>query len=199
MLEDIGVLCMERLQKMREKHEKWNDGIYPNIRKKLEIKKKRSLDYNNLFLGEYKCSSLAFDREERRDEKKRLDHLKQDQTMLVIKRFSERNKVFRERKKTEKIRAKSLFPVKKDDHQKEIDDAKTPLDVCSPRFGAPRDQISEIIATKTTEDGSRLMVVKVVHGFLEKFEGGFEQDIDDEGEEDKENEKMMVKCESSVI
>ncbi|GJW62948.1 hypothetical protein Tco_0114832 [Tanacetum coccineum] len=36
MLEDIRVLCMERLQKMREKHEKWNDGIYPNIEKKLE-------------------------------------------------------------------------------------------------------------------------------------------------------------------
>ncbi|GJW15616.1 transposase, MuDR, plant [Tanacetum coccineum] len=36
MLEDIRVLCMERLQKMREKHEKYNDGICPNIRKKLE-------------------------------------------------------------------------------------------------------------------------------------------------------------------
>ncbi|GKE99945.1 hypothetical protein Tco_0023296, partial [Tanacetum coccineum] len=36
MLKDIRVLCMERLQKMREKHAKWNDGIYPNIRKKLE-------------------------------------------------------------------------------------------------------------------------------------------------------------------
>ncbi|GKE85629.1 hypothetical protein Tco_1559371, partial [Tanacetum coccineum] len=65
----------------------------------------RSLN-NNSFLGEYECSSLALDREERRDEKKRLDHLKQDQTMLVIKRFSERKKVFRERKKTGKIRAK---------------------------------------------------------------------------------------------
>ncbi|GKA53739.1 putative reverse transcriptase domain-containing protein [Tanacetum coccineum] len=41
-----------------------------------------------------------------RDEKKRLDHLKQDQEMLVIKIFSERKKVFRERKKCEKIRAK---------------------------------------------------------------------------------------------
>ncbi|GKC84644.1 hypothetical protein Tco_1140361, partial [Tanacetum coccineum] len=36
MLEDIRVLCMERLQKMREKHAKWTDGICPNIRKKLE-------------------------------------------------------------------------------------------------------------------------------------------------------------------
>ncbi|GKA69588.1 hypothetical protein Tco_0775652, partial [Tanacetum coccineum] len=41
-----------------------------------------------------------------RDEKKRLDHLKQDQEMLVIKIFSERKKVFRERKKCVKIRAK---------------------------------------------------------------------------------------------
>ncbi|GKD51215.1 hypothetical protein Tco_1280191, partial [Tanacetum coccineum] len=31
----------------------------------------------------------------------RLDHLKQDQTILVIKRFSERKKVFRERKLSE--------------------------------------------------------------------------------------------------
>nr|GEY46905.1 hypothetical protein [Tanacetum cinerariifolium] len=44
--------------------------------------------------------------DERRDEKKRLNHLKQDQTILAIKRFSERKKVFRERKKTGKIRAK---------------------------------------------------------------------------------------------
>ncbi|GJT79974.1 hypothetical protein Tco_1054316 [Tanacetum coccineum] len=43
--------------------------------------KEKSLDYNNSFLGEYECSSLALDREEKRDEKKRLDHLKQDQTM----------------------------------------------------------------------------------------------------------------------
>ncbi|GJW88388.1 hypothetical protein Tco_0163728 [Tanacetum coccineum] len=50
------------------------------------------LAYNNSFLGKYECSSLALDREERRDEKKRLDHLKKDQTMLVIKRFSKRKK-----------------------------------------------------------------------------------------------------------
>ncbi|GJU46732.1 hypothetical protein Tco_1203998 [Tanacetum coccineum] len=43
-----------------------------------------------------------------RDEKKRLDHLKQDQKMLVIKIFSERKKVFREIKKCKKIRAKRL-------------------------------------------------------------------------------------------
>ncbi|GJV05698.1 hypothetical protein Tco_1343354, partial [Tanacetum coccineum] len=69
---------------------------------------------NTSFLGEYKCSSLALERE-RRDEKKRLDHLKQDQEMLVIKIFSERKKVFRERKKCEKIRAK------RSDFQQEVD------------------------------------------------------------------------------
>ncbi|GJT78122.1 transposase, MuDR, plant [Tanacetum coccineum] len=36
MLKDIRVLCMERLQKMREKHAKWTDGICPNIRKSLK-------------------------------------------------------------------------------------------------------------------------------------------------------------------
>ncbi|GJT13992.1 hypothetical protein Tco_0861034 [Tanacetum coccineum] len=72
----------------------------------LRRKKKKSLDYNNSFLDEYECSSLALDREERRDENKRLDHLKQDQTILVIKRFSEKKKVFRVIKKTGKIRAK---------------------------------------------------------------------------------------------
>ncbi|GJW58311.1 hypothetical protein Tco_0105042 [Tanacetum coccineum] len=71
-------------------------------------REERSLN-NNSFLGEYECSFLALDRDERRDEKKRLDHLKQDQTMLVIKRFSERNKVFRERKKTGKICAKRFL------------------------------------------------------------------------------------------
>ncbi|GJT15879.1 hypothetical protein Tco_0874585 [Tanacetum coccineum] len=63
---------------------------------------------------------------------------------------------------------------------------------------------------KGEEDGSRVMVEKVVHenrhyvsfefeiqewrryyevGFLEKFGGGFKQNIDDEGEEDKEDEE----------
>ncbi|GJU08577.1 hypothetical protein Tco_1125007 [Tanacetum coccineum] len=68
-------------------------------------KEEKSLN-NNSFLSKYECSSLALDIV--RDEKKRLDHLKQDQTMLVIKRFSERKKVFSERKKTGKIRANSL-------------------------------------------------------------------------------------------
>ncbi|GJR97397.1 hypothetical protein Tco_0269571 [Tanacetum coccineum] len=41
----------------------------------LRRKKEKTLDYNNSFLGEYECSSLALDRGMR---KKRLDHLKQD-------------------------------------------------------------------------------------------------------------------------
>nr|GEX51544.1 hypothetical protein [Tanacetum cinerariifolium] len=44
-----------------------------------------------------------------RNEKKSLDHLKQDQDMLAIKIFSERKKVFRERKNCEKIPAKSIL------------------------------------------------------------------------------------------
>ncbi|GKC14376.1 hypothetical protein Tco_1011158 [Tanacetum coccineum] len=69
---------------------------YPLIKELLEKmlnlrRDERSLN-NNSFLGEYESSSLALDKEERRDEKKRLDHLKQDQTMLVIKRFSKRKK-----------------------------------------------------------------------------------------------------------
>ncbi|GKB24342.1 hypothetical protein Tco_0863743 [Tanacetum coccineum] len=58
-------------------------------------KEERSL-INTSFLGEYECSSLALEREGR-DEKKRLDHLKQDQEMLVIKIFSERKKTRRGR------------------------------------------------------------------------------------------------------
>ncbi|GJV75900.1 hypothetical protein Tco_1507484 [Tanacetum coccineum] len=58
-------------------------NIELNVDLPLHKKKKKSLDYNNSFLGEYEYSSLALDREERRDEKKRLDHLKQDQTILV--------------------------------------------------------------------------------------------------------------------
>nr|GEU57591.1 putative nuclease HARBI1 [Tanacetum cinerariifolium] len=71
----------------------------------LKKKKEISLEYNNSFLDEYECSSLALDREERRGEmrRKRLDNLKQDQIMLVIKRVSEKNKVFRERKKNAKF------------------------------------------------------------------------------------------------
>ncbi|GJT95003.1 retrovirus-related pol polyprotein from transposon TNT 1-94 [Tanacetum coccineum] len=59
-------------------------------------------------LGHMSEKGMVANLEERIDEKKRLDHLKQDQTMLMIKRFSERKKVFRERKKTGKIHAKRM-------------------------------------------------------------------------------------------
>ncbi|GKF55213.1 hypothetical protein Tco_0165553, partial [Tanacetum coccineum] len=36
---------------------------------------RKSLDYNNSFLGEYECSSLALDREERRDKKEEIESL----------------------------------------------------------------------------------------------------------------------------
>ncbi|GJU23422.1 transposase, MuDR, plant, partial [Tanacetum coccineum] len=39
MLEDIRVSLMERMQRIREKHVKWNDVLCPNIRKKFEILK----------------------------------------------------------------------------------------------------------------------------------------------------------------
>ncbi|GJW13039.1 hypothetical protein Tco_0017172 [Tanacetum coccineum] len=81
--------------------------LFSDTKLNVEIREERSLN-NNSFLGEYECSSLTLDREDMRDEKKKLDHLKQDQTMLVIKRFSERKKIFRERKKTGKIRAKRM-------------------------------------------------------------------------------------------
>ncbi|GKD77904.1 hypothetical protein Tco_1340525 [Tanacetum coccineum] len=41
----------------------------------LRRKKKKSLDYNNLFLSEYECSSLTLDRKERRDEKEEIGSL----------------------------------------------------------------------------------------------------------------------------
>ncbi|GJX89779.1 hypothetical protein Tco_0343105 [Tanacetum coccineum] len=42
----------------------------------LRRKKEKSLDYNNSFLSEYECSSLALDKEERRDEKEEFGSLK---------------------------------------------------------------------------------------------------------------------------
>ncbi|GJZ27760.1 hypothetical protein Tco_0572407 [Tanacetum coccineum] len=72
---------------------------------KLNVEKEERSLINTSFLDEYECSSFTLEGEGK-DEKKRLDHLKQDQEILVIKMFSERKKVFRERKKCEKIRAK---------------------------------------------------------------------------------------------
>nr|GFA19877.1 hypothetical protein [Tanacetum cinerariifolium] len=137
---------------------------------------------------------------ERRGEmrNKRLDHLKQDQTMLMIKRFSDIKNVFRERKLIEKF----VQRVTKDDRRvverKKSTMPKLPLDVCSLSFGAPRDRSYEIVDTKQGGDFD----VSVVHlqtclsdilGFLEKFRGGFEQDIDDDGKEDKEDKEELFR------
>nr|GEX98345.1 ribonuclease H-like domain-containing protein [Tanacetum cinerariifolium] len=67
--------------------QKWSLGFrglssgFNNQDRDLVLKRKKeiSLDYNNPFLGEYECSSLALDRDERIDENKRLNHLKQYQ------------------------------------------------------------------------------------------------------------------------
>ncbi|GJW81120.1 hypothetical protein Tco_0145095 [Tanacetum coccineum] len=150
--------------------------------------KEISLDYNNSFLGEYECSSLALDREEMRDEKKRLDHLKQDQTMLVIKRF-------RERKKTEKIRAKkSVFQL---GIMQYLYAEKPNVELCG---GEGDDKelvvIGEVggvlLGGGDGGEGGRLMVVKEIEDGLveemEKLEWWFEQDINDERDEVKEDE-----------
>ncbi|GKC84701.1 transposase, MuDR, plant, partial [Tanacetum coccineum] len=52
MLEDIRIFCMERLQKTREKHEKWNASICPNIRKKLEKYKDLHRHWNVILSGQ---------------------------------------------------------------------------------------------------------------------------------------------------
>nr|GEX13056.1 hypothetical protein [Tanacetum cinerariifolium] len=106
---------------------------------------------------------------EKEDEKKRLDQLKRDQTMLLIKIFSERKKVFRERKKTEKIHAKrwtlggnggELFCEGGDDFE---------VDVLL----------------------FRTCLIDIL-GFLGKFGWWFEQDIGGESEDDKEKKLVMV-------
>ncbi|GJU85563.1 hypothetical protein Tco_1293109 [Tanacetum coccineum] len=84
--------------------------------------------------------------------------------MLVIKRFRDRKKIFRKRKKTEKIRAKRY--------------------ICGPP-GLSRGRRRLTLPFC-------LLVWKVLSGMkgiLETFGGGFEQDIDDKGEEDKEDQE----------
>ncbi|GJQ89499.1 hypothetical protein Tco_0000638 [Tanacetum coccineum] len=152
-------------------------------------KEERSLN-NNSFLGEYECSSLALDRDERRDGKKRLNHLKQDQTMLVIKRFSERKKVFRERKKTGKIRAK---------RGKRMRLVKHGLEECEFENTYNNDKnLSEIQLEHEREDELVMVVVKVVHEYyrmvVKEIEDGLlkEIEIDGENEDDNENKLVMV-------
>nr|GEY35338.1 hypothetical protein [Tanacetum cinerariifolium] len=125
----------------------------------------RSLN-NNSFLEEYECSSLAHDR----DEKKKLDHLKQDQTTLVIKRFSERKKVFKERKKTGKIQAKRMVVNEIEDGLLEEMDrsldgglSKTLMERVKMNTCNNDKNLSEIQLEHEREDEFVMVVVKVVH------------------------------------
>ncbi|GJX34570.1 multidrug resistance-associated protein 5 [Tanacetum coccineum] len=52
MLEDIRIGLMERMQRMREKHAKWADGICPNIRKKFEKLKDQHRNWRVVPSGE---------------------------------------------------------------------------------------------------------------------------------------------------
>ncbi|GKD25805.1 hypothetical protein Tco_1232019, partial [Tanacetum coccineum] len=81
--------------------------------------------------------------------------------MLVIKIFSDRKKVFRERKKCEKIRAKR-------------GSGGEPFWEGGDDFGV------DVLRLHTC--------LTDILGFLEKLELWFEQDIDDEEEEDEEGE-----------
>ncbi|GKA45175.1 hypothetical protein Tco_0737971 [Tanacetum coccineum] len=144
--------------------------------------------------GQYEVIiSRLLERYERRDEKKRLDHLKQDQPMLVIKRFSERNKVFRERKKTRKVHAK---------RGKRMRLVKHGLEECEFENTCNNDKsLSEIQLEHEKEDELVVVVVKVMvvkeieDGLLEeieKFGWWFEQDIDGESEDDSKKKLVMV-------
>ncbi|GJX70489.1 hypothetical protein Tco_0307660 [Tanacetum coccineum] len=89
--------------------------------------------------------------------------------MLVIKRFSERKKVFRERKKTGKIRAKrwTLGGNGGESFWEGGDD-----------FGV------DVLRFHTC--------LTDILGFLDKFGWGFEQDIDGKDEDDNENKLVMM-------
>ncbi|GJY35724.1 hypothetical protein Tco_0421102 [Tanacetum coccineum] len=96
--------------------------------------------------------------------------------MLVIKRFSKRKKVFRERKKTGKIRAKRMVV-------KEIEDGLLEEMEVS-HFG------KEVMIFEWMSCASILLTD--IFGFLEKFGWWFEQDIDGKSEDDNEKKLVMV-------
>nr|GEU35567.1 hypothetical protein [Tanacetum cinerariifolium] len=135
--------------------------------------------------------------------------------MLVIKIFSERKNVFRERKKCETIHAKWSDFLQGMEQEKKKELATHDLERYEFEVW---DSLSEIQLKLEKEDEFVVVVVKVVHecsgggsfweegddlrvdvlrfrtcltdilGFLEKLEWWFEQDIYDEGEEDEEGE-----------
>ncbi|GJS87635.1 hypothetical protein Tco_0770271 [Tanacetum coccineum] len=114
-------------------------------------KKERSLDYNNSFLGEDECSSLAHNREDKRDEKEEIGSLETSSNNGSSLRYETGEEKLNE------------------------------VDLISQRV----EMISSIPTTMT----KAWLKFNLSIGFLEKFGGGFEQDIDDEGEEDKEDEE----------
>ncbi|GJX18587.1 hypothetical protein Tco_0221264 [Tanacetum coccineum] len=145
-----------------------------------------------------------------RDEKKRLDHLKQDQEMLVIKIFSERKKVFKKRKKCEKIRSKRgkkkglvTHDFEGHEFEKTCNNDKSLSEI---QIEHEKENEFIMVVVKVTLRGSGSesfweggddFGVNVLHfhtcltdilGFLEKLEWWFEQDIDDGEEEDEEGE-----------
>ncbi|GKB45325.1 hypothetical protein Tco_0896078 [Tanacetum coccineum] len=107
----------------------------------LRRRKEKSLDSNNLFFGEYECSSLVLDKEKKIDEKEEIGSLE--------------------------TRSNNVEKGEVGGHG---------LVGCE----------SEVM--KEIED-YLLEEVRVTYFEKKKFGGGFEQDIDDEGEEDKEDEE----------
>nr|GEX07941.1 hypothetical protein [Tanacetum cinerariifolium] len=104
--------------------------------------------------------------------------------MLVIKRFSKRNMVFREREKTEEFRAKRNYFLRRTEQD------------CMMMVKEIVNRLLEEVGESFWEEGDDFRVdifcfhtcLTDIVGFLEKLECWFEQDIDDEGEEGKEGE-----------
>nr|GEZ16877.1 hypothetical protein [Tanacetum cinerariifolium] len=119
--------------------------------------------------------------------------------MLVIKRFSETKKIFRERKNTGKVRAKRGKKMRLVIHD---------LEKCEFENICNNDKsLSEIQLEHEKEDELVMVVVKVVHEYyrmvvkeienglleeMEKFGWWFEQDIDGESKDDNEKKLVMV-------
>nr|GEW94885.1 hypothetical protein [Tanacetum cinerariifolium] len=104
--------------------------------------------------------------------------------MLVIKIFSERKKVFRERNKCEKIRAKRLSKIQLE-HEKEDEFVVVVMKTlggsgCESFWEEGADFGVDVLRFHTC--------LTDILGFLEKLEWWFEQDVDDEEEKDEEGE-----------
>nr|GEX24089.1 hypothetical protein [Tanacetum cinerariifolium] len=134
--------------------------------------------------------------------------------MLVIRIFSEKKKVFRERKKCEKIHAKRGKKKGLVTHDSEGYEFKKTCnnDKSSSEIQLVHEKNDEFVVVVVKEIVNRLLEevevesfweegddfgVDVLHfhtcftdilGFLEKLKWWFDQDIDDEGEEDEEGE-----------